>query len=151
MTRYKHTQFGTVMVMGLSLGALLLLTLEPVITRKPSIIGILVLLAAIVLFGSLTLEISESFLTCRFGIGLIRKSFALSDIHQVEKVRNRWFYGWGIRYTPHGWLYSVSGLDAIEVRMSGNKSYRIGTDQPEELVRALRQATSMPPHTDGGG
>ncbi len=135
---YKHTQLGTVLIVGLALGLLVLAMVVPFPTWLVPLYAVLVLL-----FGWLTVEISEEFLVCRFGIGLIRKSFALRDIEEARTVRNRWYYGWGIRWTPHGWLFNAAGLDAVEIRMSNQKSYRVGTDQPAELLRAIQQSTQL--------
>jgi hypothetical protein len=33
----------------------------------------------------------------------------------------------------------VSGFDAVEILMKSGKRYRIGTDQPEELVQTILQ------------
>jgi len=45
--------------------------------------------------------------------------------------------------TPHGWLYNVSGLDAVEVTTKSGKKYRIGTDVPAELEQAIRSVLSF--------
>jgi hypothetical protein len=96
------------------------------------------------LFGSLTTEIADGELRCRFGIGLVRKRFPLRNIVRVEPVRNSWIWGWGIRYTPHGWLFNVSGLDAVELSLTSGRRVRIGTDEPDALARAIRQSIEMP-------
>ena len=49
-------------------------------------------------------------------------------------------YGWGIRYPFDGWLYNVSGLQAVELTVKGEGNLRIGTDEPETLVAALAEA-----------
>jgi len=69
---------------------------------------------------------------------------AKREIEDATPVRNHWFYGWGIRLTPHGWLYNVSGLGAVEIVLSSGKHYRIGTDRPEELAQAIQQRRSGP-------
>jgi hypothetical protein len=46
-------------------------------------------------------------------------------------------WGWGIRLTPRGWLFNVSGLDAVELTMTTGKHYRIGTYDPMGLARAI--------------
>jgi len=46
----------------------------------------------------------------------------------------------GIRWMWPGWLYNVSGTDAVELKMKNGKRYRIGTDVPGELAEAIRQA-----------
>ena len=73
------------------------------------------IVGVILLFGSLTVELDGERLRLSFGVGLIRRSFPLSMIRRVETVRNRWYYGWGIRWTPHGWLFNVSGFDAVQM------------------------------------
>ncbi len=55
-------------------------------------------------------------------------------------MKNPWYYGWGIRLTPHGWLYNVSGSYAVEIKTKTGKKYRIGTDVPNELEKAIRQS-----------
>ncbi len=135
---YKHTQVGTVFIVVLALVLLVMLMVTPLPTWLVPLYAVLVLL-----FGWLTVEINEESLVCRFGIGLIRKRFALRDIEEARTVRNRRYYGWGIRWTPHGWLFNAAGLDAIEIKMSNEKSYRIGTDQPAELLRAIQQSTRL--------
>ena len=101
---------------------------------------LLVLAACLALFCTLTVEIDREFLSVRFGPGLIRKKFALGDIAEYRPVRNSWRYGWGIRLTPHGWLFNVSGLSAVEIQLKNGRKYRIGTDVPDELIRELRRS-----------
>ncbi len=110
--------------------------------------AILLLGLAAVLFGSLTTEIRDGVLHCRFGPGLFHKRFPLCEIVTVEPVRNSWIWGWGIRYTPNGWLYNVSGLDAVELTLASGKMYRLGTDRPDELYRALRRRLDQPGSPD---
>ncbi|RMG47018.1 MAG: hypothetical protein D6718_04510 [Acidobacteria bacterium] len=93
------------------------------------------------LFGSLTVEIDEERLSVRFGPGIVRRRIPLSSIRAARPVRNRWYYGWGIRLTPHGWLFNVSGLRAVELEFHSGRRFRIGTDEPERLVAALESAT----------
>ena len=56
----------------------------------------------------------------------------------VTQVRNRWWWGFGIRWTPHGWMWNISGLDAVELTYHNGKKFRIGTDEPEALLEALK-------------
>jgi hypothetical protein len=82
-------------------------------------------------FYKLTITVTDVRLTFNLGFGMIRKSYLLSEIESVKPVRNPVFYGIGIKMIPHGWLYNVSGLDAVEVKFKNRKSVvRIGTDQP---------------------
>jgi hypothetical protein len=138
---YQHTQFGWVMV-GV-LGAALVLTgvLSAVLPADAAFINLFVIATLIVclfLFYSLTVEIDAEFIRLRFGIGLIQKAFRLSEISAVQPIRTNFFYGWGIHYGPHGWLFNVSGYDAVELQMKNGKRYCIGTDEPDRLSIAIR-------------
>ena len=91
------------------------------------------------LFYSLTVEIDETRLIIKFGFGVINKKFILKNIESCHAVRNPWHYGWGIHWTPRGWLYNISGLSAVEIQMKNGKKYRIGTDEPKRLEHAITQ------------
>lgn len=93
-------------------------------------------LAAI--FSCLTVIVDQTHLRWHFGLGFWKKAVALSDIAAADVVRTKWWYGWGIRLTPRGWLYNVSGLDAVAVRLRSGKRFMIGTDEPAALHAALQ-------------
>jgi hypothetical protein len=83
-------------------------------------------------------------LTLRFGVGVVRKSIDLREVRSFQVVRNHWYYGWGIRLIPGGWLYNASGLGAVELSLEGGRHVRVGTDEPEALARALSNALGFP-------
>jgi hypothetical protein len=97
-----------------------------------------VLVAALVTFSSLTVEVDDSALVAWFGPGVARKRIPLRDIRSVRTVYNPFFYGWGIHWVPWlSWIYNVSGTAGIELRMETGSRFRIGSDQPEALAQAL--------------
>lgn len=142
--RYHHRQIGTLVIcIGCITIALLAFLLYFV---EPNPVGIAVLFILLVVFGlfwALTVEVTETEVLLKFGFGLIRKRFPLNSIVNARAVRNRWYFGWGIRILPGGWLYNVSGLDAVEIETTGRFVHRIGTDQPAELLRAIRDACGL--------
>ena len=141
MTYYRHTQFGTLILAVLMVVLIVSVVIMVEVGPHPTVLVTLGVVALIVvLFSSLTVQVGADAVRIRFGPGPIGKQFAVSEIRSVRAVRNHWTYGWGIRLTPHGWLFNVSGLDAVELTMSKYKRYRIGTDQPRELVTAIVQA-----------
>ena len=99
------------------------------------------ILFILISFSTLTVFIDEQFLKISFGWGIFRKKFPISEIAAVKKVKNNWYYGWGIRlwFWPKMWIFNVSGFDAIEIKMKNGKIYRIGTDEPEKLESAIKQ------------
>ena len=101
---------------------------------------ILLILAS---FATLTASIDENYLRIKFGYGIFVRKFALDQIASVQAVKNHWYYGWGMRLWlwPKMWIYNISGFDAVEIIMKNGKVYRVGTDVPEELETAIKQAT----------
>lgn len=143
-TRYHHTQIGkvTIGVFIVSLSILLgtILTLG---YNSNMFTGILILLISLGLFATLTVKMTDTELLVWFGPGFIRKKFALNTITACRAVKNPWYYGWGIRLTPHGWMYNVSGFQAVEITLTSGKKFRIGTDEPDKLVQTMNQYIIM--------
>jgi hypothetical protein len=88
-------------------------------------------------FSQLTVSVSDEHLVWHFGGGFWTKRLNRAEITCAKPVRCKWWYGWGIRLSPLGWLYNVSGLDAVAVTGSDGKTVLIGTDDPEVLSAAL--------------
>lgn len=136
---YRHTQFGgtVLLVLGCAIAVAVFLNETP--TRGlPTLMLELILLACLALFYALHVEVDAQALSWRLGIGIVRRRVLLEDIVAVRQVRNRWYQGWGIRKIPGGWLYNVSGLDAVEVETRHGRRWRIGTDEPQSLAWAIR-------------
>jgi hypothetical protein len=131
---YKHTQIGWAI-----LASMAVITIGLLLVESPSATGFFLFLMATMclVFGWLTVIVDDVRVLCRFGIGLVRKSVRLSDIVLATPVRNRWYYGWGIRLTPVGRLYNVSGLSAIDFALKNGRHIRIGTDDPAGFRAAL--------------
>src|SRR5436853_401237 len=70
---------------------------------------------AVVTLRCLTVEVDDKKVNLRFGDGLIKKSFALSDVSAAQTTRTRPLQGWGIHWIGSGWLYNIYGLDAVEL------------------------------------
>ncbi len=90
------------------------------------------------LFSHLTVIGTNNYLEMRFGIGLIRKKFHFKDIRDCSTEKTPWYYGWGIRKIPGGWLYNVSGFWSVQLNMKNGKMYRIGTDEPKKLAEFVK-------------
>ena len=138
---YRHTQYGIViiLVVVVVIAAMLVhfLISESV---HPIEAGLaILLLITLFLFASLTVEVNHGSVVCRFGPGLIRKEIKLSDVTDVRTVTNSWLAGWGIRWIPGRYmLWNVSGFQAVELTLKNGKRFRIGTDEPAALVRAIQ-------------
>jgi hypothetical protein len=140
-TRYEHMQPGYV-ILGATAGAGLFaaaLLLRKVAAGK-LLPGMFLLGAVGAVFSSLTIVITDEDLRASFGPGLTIKRVRLVEIESARTVRNPWYYGFGIRITPRGLLYNVSGLDAVEIRLRSGSTFRLGTDEPDRLLQALEAA-----------
>lgn len=152
MTTYKHTQIGYLMIVVTLVVLVFFGWLQITARMEPpspdsganfAMTAIMALILFILAsFSTLTVDIDERFLNIRFGWGMYRKTILLSEIASVRKVKNHWYYGWGIRlwFWPKMWIYNVSGFDAVELIMKNGTIYRVGTDEPEAFEVALRQA-----------
>ena len=102
----------------------------------------MILLVCLVLFYRLKITIEDETLCASFGPGFIGKSVRLADIAGCERSAFRWWYGWGIHVTPYGWLYNVSGFDAVAITLRNGRKFALGTDDPDGLVDAIKRSTS---------
>ena len=135
---YQHTQRGT-LIIAVTLGMATVFIGLGFVALKPFWVSAPILVACAWLFHSLTIEISDRELRWRFGPGLIRKSILLAEIISAEPVRNR--RTWGIHWSPQtGWLYNVSGFDAVTVTLRSGKKFTLGTDEPQVLAARLADA-----------
>jgi hypothetical protein len=152
---YKKTQTGWIIVLS-CIPALVFLSwviyYQEVLGKAfgdkpaPSLVYwgiILLLLAFLALFSNLTVTGFPTYLEMKYGIGLVRKKFEYTDIKYCSVKKNRWFYGWGVRKIPGGWLYNVSGLWCVQIDMKNGKMYQIGTPEPEKLVEFIKSRMSL--------
>lgn len=129
---YKHTQVGWVILLALGLAAVVV---GGFAFASPSATGatMAILGLCLILFPSLTIVGDSSGIEARFGPGLIRKRFRWDDVRSVKVTRNSWLMGWGIRWFGSGWMFNVSGFDAVELGLRNGKAFRLGTDDPIRL------------------
>ena len=145
MESKRHTQFGTftVIILYVLLIVFAILLINHGFSAEPEtyLYAVLVLtsLASLLLFYKLTIIVDNETISFKLGIGLLGKSYEISEIKSCKPVKNLWIYGVGIRKLPNGWLYNVSGLKAIELRFKDStKVIRIGTDRPDEIAGVIK-------------
>ncbi len=141
--RYEHRQGGGFTRLTFALGVALmpaLYLLDPKV-GPALLIATPLLLIAFAAFDGLTIRIDGQALSWRFGhLGYPRGRVALADIAAAAVTRTTFWEGWGIRYTRRGWLFNVSGFDAVLIRKTDGKTFLLGTDEPRRLVAAIADA-----------
>jgi len=150
---YRHTQFGWVIaggtVVGLAMATLLAVSLSAgtIAATRWMIVALFgVLAAAFVLLGTLTVEVDADGVRLRFGIGLVRRSVPAADIVRCEIVRTPVWWGWGLHWTPSGWLYNVSGREAVRIDVRRERSVIVGSDDAPALKQAIDGLLNTAPH-----
>jgi hypothetical protein len=146
---YEHTQSGwpiriAFLTLAFSLLALAALPDFDQVRTPPRALAAGVGIAALLgwMWGSMTVRIQDGQLRIRFGLGWPRRTVTLSDISAVEITRTSFFDGWGVRWTRRGWLFNVSGYDAVLLQLHGGRSLLVGSDEPRRLKDALQRAAA---------
>jgi len=149
---YRHTQFGwaiaagTVVGLALATGLTVSLSAETIAVARWMVVALFgILAAAFVMLGTLTVEADADGVRLRFGIGLVRRSVAIADIVRCDVVRTPVWWGWGLHWTPSGWLYNVSGRDAVRIEVRRERSVIVGSDDAPALKRAIDELLSAAP------
>lgn len=149
---YRHRQIGLWYL--IIIGALIFsLAVIPSVIAGEWWVGAIIGVAFVLIygaFGSLTTTVDDKELSVRFTFGWPRRVIAIKAIDHHEVARDRWYYGWGVRLIPGGMLYSVWGLDAVEVhyrdkKKSRDRMFRIGTDDARALDAAIAEAIAARP------
>ena len=125
---------------GMALATVLVLALSPE-TRAAApwlvyaMYGVLALGA--LLFPTLTTQVDDETFRVAFGMGLVRTSVALAEVISIDRVIVRVWWGWGLHWTPGGWLYNIGGRDAVKVTVRRDRGVIVGSDDADRLFDAL--------------
>jgi len=144
VTKYEHTQIGYTII-WVALGVAVFLAITGIFAQGGPgtflIIEVILLICAVV-FCKLTIRIDDKILHGHLGLGLSESRCSSLKSAHAKPIRIRWWYGWGIHLTPYGWLYNVSGLDAVAIRLRDERKFALGADDPEALVDAIERLIS---------
>jgi hypothetical protein len=99
-----------------------------------------IIASAFALFGWLAVDVDGRAIRVRFGVGLVRRRIEVAAVERCERVRTRLWWGWGLHWTPSGWLYNVSGRNAVRLELRGERAVMIGSDDAAGLARAIEAA-----------
>jgi hypothetical protein len=86
------------------------------------------------MFYSLTVRIDHGSIQIVFGLWAFRKKYPLDQIRSCQTVRSGWMDNWGIRIYKNG---------SVEIELDSGKIIAIGTDEPDELAEAIREAVGQ--------
>jgi len=139
--KYRHTQYGALMFIVFLITGILIAVVARMILAEDRVLSAILMIGVylfgLVMFYSLTVEISEEKLKFWFGIGVVRKTIALSEIQSTKEVKNPWYYFWGVKSIPGGWFYAIAPGTAVEIKLKNGGIIQLGTNQPIKLNRAI--------------
>ncbi len=141
---YRHTQQAFAPV-AIWIGFIVVLGIIIPTEEWAPWIGVFVFAITLVmlLFSRLTVTVTNEIIVTSFGLGWPKHTEKVSDVLAAHEVRNSWIQGWGIRKISGGWMYNVSGYDAVELDLASGKKFRVGTDEPTNLAATI--ALVLPP------
>lgn len=137
---YQHKQYAVFIFFVLTwIGGFVALAWNLIGADWPLIIfaGVLVLVGF--LFHGLTVKVDDKTISWGFGPGVAGQQIMLSDISEAKAVQNSYRHGIGIRITHDGWVYTVSGFSAVQLTLNDGTLYRVGTNDQQGLLDALKK------------
>ena len=100
-------------------------------------LGLFIVLAVIYTgFLRLTVIVTRPEVRLAYTFGWPRRRIDRARIVSSVPYRIPWWYGWGIRKTPKGWMWNVWGRSTVLVTLT-DRQFLVGTDDPEGLAAAL--------------
>ena len=151
---YSHTKVGWWLIATLGIVALAIAvifsgaafdaqSLPPAQARMIGWAVVVTLIITAALLTSLTVRVTSDAVTWHFGPGAIHFSLPFTEITGVAVARTPLWAGIGIHWIFTGWVYNVSGRDAVMLTKRDGTSVWIGTDEPERLAAAIERARSV--------
>jgi hypothetical protein len=144
---YEHTQWAPMCWIVL-LPPLAVLLIAGILVGGDVVIPFLLvgllLTATAFSFRSLRVVDEGDALAIRFGpIPLFRKRIPYAELQAAERDRSSVVDGWGIHFVPgRGWTYNLWGFDCVRLTLTGDRTIRVGTDDPVGFARFLQQKCS---------
>ena len=140
---YEHRQVGWVTVVALfAIGVLICIAaaISAPSERSLSFSLVPILLVVAALFSTLTVRVTERHLMWFFGAPGIGRRIALGEITSIRAIETSIFEGWGIHLTWHGWVWNVSGFNAVQIVLRSGTRFAVGTPEPQAVIDAVQSA-----------
>ena len=105
---------------------------------------VLLIVLVLAAFARLTTRVDDSGVRWAYTLGIPCGSLLFNEIERVEPVRTNIFEGWGIHWTPwHGWLWNVSGFDAVQFFLRDGRRLAVGTDDSAAFIEAINARLAL--------
>lgn len=139
--RYRKTQVSNVIIGATGAGVIVLGNVMWAYGASWVLSAVLVVCAAVmVLFSTLTVEVTGDAVRAHFGPGWPSRSIPLRAIDYVRPMEVPWYFGWGVRWIPRGWMFRGSGTAVVEIELDTGRRFCVGSPEPEALAEAIDHA-----------
>lgn len=132
METYRHKQF--------SLWPLLAIGIFALLRRKKPRSSFLALGVALLTMqlSALTTRVDERGVSWNSGLSLPSGEIPFDEIADVRMTQTEFWEGFGIHWMPQrGWLWKVSGRDAVTIRKKNGGMITLGSDDAAGLYDAI--------------
>lgn len=142
MTRFSRRQYNISLITLFSVAEIALgISLFQGKSGIPAVCLMFLFAFGLFCFYSLEIMVLDKKLLLKFGGGVIVREIPLPEVVESALRKNAFWSGAGIRYLrKNTWLYSVSGKEAVELRLRDGTVVRVGTDAGAALLAAVREA-----------
>ncbi len=140
LPEYEHTEIGWIPLVVIGFVGLVVTAVKP--PTPTLVVMVPVLPLVLLLAGWMRVVVSRDDVRCRLGL-FARRRITIARIVSAEAVGLPWYYGWGIRLTPKGWLWRVSGLRGVRLTYEDGGHFTIGTSDDEALARAINRCIAI--------
>ena len=140
MIRYEHRQIGEATLVLLIMLIVILGFIYREANAPTMLIPMAVLTLAALIFGQMTVRVTDAGVRWWFGFGWPGGEVSLADVADAQIVKTSMLEGRGIHLTWHGWLWNTSGFSAVQLKRRDGVPITLGTDQPEALLAAIEAA-----------
>lgn len=107
------------------------------IGRVLPVLGLLLVVTMLYVgFLRLSVTVTHAEVHLAYTLGRPRRRIDRGRIISAVPHRIPWWYGFGIRRTPKGWMWNVWGRNTVLITLTDSQ-FLIGTDDPEGLSAAL--------------
>ncbi|MGH7328650.1 MAG: hypothetical protein ACREJX_09905 [Polyangiaceae bacterium] len=144
---YEHRQIGWVTIVVI-VGVIAALSVALAISERNGeqqrAFNVVIIVVAVIgaIFSSLTIRITDRSMAWWFGVPMIGRQIRLDEVESIGPTRTNIMEGWGIHLTWwHGWVWNVSGFNAVQIKLRSGMRFAVGTPEPQAVVEAVERAS----------
>jgi hypothetical protein len=101
-------------------------------------VGFVIIAIIIAVLCMMTVRVTDTMLEWNMSLKAIGVRVPIAEIESARPIKTP--LTWGIYPTRDGWLWNVSGNDAIALTLHNGKKYVVGVADHEPVMRAIAKA-----------